>query len=539
MLGRTSMADPTDRIRLYDRALTRLSRRELLNVAWTLGAAAIARPLISTRLLAQPLFRSYPFPLGVASGDPLPDGVVLWTRLAPEPYDGGGMPMANVEVAWEVAADRAFRTIVQKGTTIARPELGHSVHVEASGLDPGREYFYRFHCGAEVSQIGRTKTAPREGAAVDRLRFAVCGCSHYETGYFTAYRRMAAEQFDFVFHTGDYIYEGRADAGKTATVVRQHRGEEIYTVVDYRNRYALYKSDPDLRAAHASAPFIVTWDDHEVDNDYAGDSDEHDTPPEIFLLRRAAAYQAYYETMPLRPSTMPLGPSMRLYRRLRFGSLIDFTILDTRQYRSNQACNGVSATGCADAASPSRTILGADQERWLFEQLSGIKATWTVLGQQVPTFARNMLRATPNAQYSMDKWDGYTASRQRLYTRLRETRAPNPIVLSGDVHVHYAADLKLDFTDPRSPTVGAEFTNTSITSGGDGAEVAATWEQVRPDNPHIKYHSARRGYIACTATPALMRADFKVLDRVTVSDSPERTGGSLVVEAGKPGTSAG
>ena len=539
MLGRTSMADPTDRIRLYDRALTGLSRRELLNVAWTLGVAAIARPLISTRLLAQPLFRSYPFPLGVASGDPLPDGVVLWTRLAPEPYDGGGMPMANVEVAWEVAADRAFRTIVQKGTTIARPELGHSVHVEASGLDPGREYFYRFHCGAEVSQIGRTKTAPREGAAVDRLRFAVCGCSHYETGYFTAYRRMAAEQFDFVFHTGDYIYEGRADAGKTATVVRQHRGEEIYTVVDYRNRYALYKSDPDLRAAHASAPFIVTWDDHEVDNDYAGDSDEHDTPPEIFLLRRAAAYQAYYETMPLRPSTMPLGPSMRLYRRLRFGSLIDFTILDTRQYRSNQACNGVSATGCADAASPSRTILGADQERWLFEQLSGIKATWTVLGQQVPTFARNMLRATPNAQYSMDKWDGYTASRQRLYTRLRETRAPNPIVLSGDVHVHYAADLKLDFTDSRSPTVGAEFTNTSITSGGDGAEVAATWEQVRPDNPHIKYHSARRGYIACTATPSLMRADFKVLDRVTVPDSPERTGSSLVVEAGKAGTSAG
>ena len=533
------MADPTDRIRFYDRALTRLSRRELLNIAWTLGAAAIARPLISTGLLAQPLFRSYPFPLGVASGDPLPDGVVLWTRLAPEPYDGGGMPMANLEVAWEVAADRAFRTIVRNGTAIARPELGHSVHVEASGLEPGREYFYRFHCGPEVSQIGRTKTAPPDGAAVDRLRFAVCGCSHYETGYFTVYRHIAAEQFDFVFHTGDYIYEGRADAGKSATVVRQHRGDEIYTVLDYRNRYALYKSDPDLRAAHASAPFIVTFDDHEVDNDYAGDSDEHDTPPEIFLLRRAAAYQAYYETMPLRPSTLPLGPSMRLHRRLRFGNLVDLTVLDTRQYRSNQACNGVSGTGCTDAAAPSRTILGSDQERWLFDQLAGITATWTVLGQQVPTFARNMVRATPNAQYSMDKWDGYTASRQRLYARLHETRAPNPIVLSGDVHVHYGAELKVDFTDPRSATVGAEFTNTSISSGGDGADVSATWAQIRPDNPHIKYHSARRGYIACTATPALMRADFKVLDRVTVSDSPERTGGSLVVEAGKPGTSAG
>jgi len=297
------------------------------------------------------------------------------------------------------------------------------------------------------------------------------------------------------------------------------------------------KLNPDLRAAHASAPFIVTWDDHEVDNDYAGDSDEHDTPPEIFLLRRAAAYQAYYETMPLRPSTIPTGPSMRLYRRLRFGNLLDLSILDTRQYRSNQSCNGLSATGCADAAAPSRTILGSEQERWLFEQLAGSRATWTVLGQQVPTFARNMLRAAPNGQYSMDKWDGYTASRQRLYARLLETRAPNPVVLSGDVHVHYGADLKLDFSDPRSATVGVEFTNTSITSGGDGAEVAATWEQIRPDNPHIKYHSARRGYIACTATPATMRADFKVLDRVTVPDSPERTGGSLVVEAGRPGAS--
>ena len=413
----------TDPIRFYDRALSRLTRRELLNIAWKLGLAAIVPPVLSDRVLAQPLFRSYPFPLGVASGDPWPDSVVLWTRLAPEPLDGGGMPMANVEVGWEMAPDRAFRNIVHKGTAVARPELGHSVHVEAAGLQPGREYFYRFHCGAEVSQIGRTKTAPAEGAAVDSLRFAVCGCSHYETGYFTAFRRIAAENFDFVFHTGDYIYEARADSGKNPAVVRQHRGDEIYTVVDYRNRYALYKSDPDLRAAHAAAPFIVTWDDHEVDNDYAGDMDEGNTPPELFLLRRAAAYQAYYETMPLRASTLPTGPSMRLYRRLRFGRLIDFTVLDTRQFRSNQACNGVSATGCTDAWAPTRTILGAEQERWLFEQLGNARATWTVLGQQVPTFARDMVRAAPNAQFSMDKWDGYGAARQRLYARLRETRA--------------------------------------------------------------------------------------------------------------------
>lgn len=519
----------------HDRALQRLTRRQLLNVAWKLGAAAIAQPLVSTRVLTQPMFRTYPFPLGVASGDPLPDGVVLWTRLAPEPLAGGGMPMTNVEVAWEVARDRAFSQIAQKGTTIARPELGHSVHVEPEGLEPAREYFYRFRVGGEVSPLGRTRTAPAEGAPVDRLRFAVCGCSHYETGYFTAYKRIAAEQFDFVFHTGDYIYEGRADGGRNPALVRQHQGSEIYTLVDYRNRYAQYKLDPDLRAAHASAPFVVTPDDHEVDNDYAGNLDENDTPPEVFLLRRAAAYQAYYETMPLRKSTMPSGHDIRLYRRLRFGNLLDLMLLDTRQYRSDQVCGGTTATGCSAAHEAGRTILGAAQEQWLFEQLATVKASWTTIGQQVPTFARDMIKANPKGRYSMDKWDGYTASRARLYARLAQTKAANPVLLSGDVHVHYGADLKADYDDPKSPIVGVELTNTSITSGGDGSDVSATWEAIRGDNPHIKYHSARRGYIACTATPASMRAEFKVLDRVTVPDAPERTGGTLVVEAGRPG----
>ena len=520
----------------YDRTLRQLSRRQLLNIAWKLGAAAIAHPLVSTTVLTQPLFRSYPFPLGVASGEPMPGGVVLWTRLAPEPLDGGGMPMANVEVGWEVARDRAFASIVQKGTTIARPELGHSVHVEAEGLEPAHDYFYRFRVGGEVSAVGRTRTAPADGAAVDRLRFAVCGCSHYETGYFTAYKRIAAEQFDFVFHTGDYIYEGRADGGRNPALVRQHQGSEIYTLVDYRNRYAQYKLDRDLRAAHASAPFIVTPDDHEVDNDYAGSLDEQGTPPEVFLLRRAAAYQAFYETMPLRTSAIPTGPDIRLYRRLRFGSLLDLALLDTRQYRSKQACGRTTATGCAAAKDPARTILGAAQERWLFEQLAGMKATWTTIGQQVPTFARDMIKANPQGQYSMDKWDGYTASRERLYARLVETRAPNPVLLSGDVHAHFGADLKTVFDDPKSPIVGVEFTNTSITSNADGADVSANWEAIRGDNPHIKYHSARRGYIACTATPASMRAEFRILDRVTVPDAPERTGGTLVVQAGHSGS---
>lgn len=520
---------------LYDRTLLALSRRQMLNAAWKLGAAALIQPLTSRPVLAQLLFRTYPFTLGVASGDPSPDGVVLWTRLAPDPLDGGGMAAVNVEVGWEVARDTAFRSIVRQGSAIARPELGHSVHVEVQGLESAREYWYRFRSGSEISQTGRTVTAPAAGAAVDRLRFGVCGCSHFETGYFTAFRGVADERFDFVFHTGDYIYEGRADGGRNPLVVRQHRGSEIYTLVDYRNRYAQYKSDRDLLAAHASAPFVMSWDDHEVDNDYAGDIDENDTPPEVFLLRRAAAYQAYYEHMPVRAATLPSGPRMRLYRRLPFGRLIDFSVLDTRQYRSNQACGGVPATGCAEADDPRRTMLGAEQEKWLFGELATARSTWTVLGQQVPTFARDAAASNPQGRYPMDKWDGYTAARRRLYERLRETKAPNPIVLSGDVHVHYGAELKLDFQNEKSPSVGAEFTNSSITSGSDGADVAANWEIVRGANPHIRYHSARRGYIACTATPADMRAEFKILDRVTVPGSPIRTGGTLVVEAGRPG----
>jgi len=521
---------------IYDRTLARMSRRELMRLAWILGAAAVAPPILARRVLAKPVFDAYPFSLGVASGDPLPDGVVLWTRLAPRPLEGGGMPMAGVEVDWELARDARFQSIMQKGTSLARPELAHSVHVEVAGLEPGREYWFRFHAGDEVSQIGRTKTAPPAGANVDRLRFAVCGCNHYEDGYFTAFRRIADDQFDFVFHTGDYIYEGRADGGRNDRRFRQHNGDELYTLPDYRNRYALYKLDRDLQAAHASAPWVVTWDDHEVDNNYAGDFDQDGTPPEIFRLRRAAAYQAYYETMPLRASAIPSGSHMRLYRRLQFGNLIDLSVLDTRQWRSDQACGDGSHTQCAEALDPARTIMGPEQEKWLFDNIATAKARWTVIGQQVYSFAFDRITSNPNGQFSMDKWDGYVAARERLYKRLVETKAPNPIVLSGDVHQHYGADLKLDFTNPRSPIVGTEFTNSAVTTTGDGSEVGGTWEATKNDNPHIKFHSNRRGYIACTATPAQMRADFKILEKVSVPDLPARTGGSLVVEAGRAGS---
>ncbi len=240
--------------------------------------------------------------------------------------------------------------------------------------------------------------------------------------------------------------------------------------------------------------------------------------------------------MPLRRAQLPTGPSLRLYRRLGFGNLIDLSVLDTRQHRSDQACGGETTTGCEDAFDPARTMLGAEQERWLLDTLSAARARWTILGQQVPTFARDFVRANPDRQFSMDKWDGYVAARHRLYAGIRDTRAPDPVVLSGDVHSHYGADLKLDFTNPESETIGVELTNSSISSNGDGADVTSNWETIRADNLHITFHSGRRGYISCTATQATLQADFRIVEQVSVPGAPVSTGGSLVVEAGKPGS---
>jgi len=522
--------NPCRMIRAYDRTLARLSRREWLNAAWALGAAAVLQPALSIGLSAQaPRFSADPFPLGVASGDPLSNAVVIWTRLAPEPLAGGGMPMTNVEVAWEVARDDRFASVVQNGTTVARPELGHSVHVDVTGLAPDREYWYRFRVGGEASEAGRTRTAPLDAARIDRLRFGVCGCAHYEFGYYTAYRRMAEEHFDFVVHTGDYIYEGRANP----RAVRQHRGDVCYSLSDYRARYAQYKLDPDLRALHASAPFVVVPDDHEVMDNYAGDHDARDTPPEVFFLRRAAAYQAYYEHMPLRASAIPDGSHIRLYRRLQFGSLLDLHLLDTRQWRSDQACGDGYRT-CADARASTQTIMGGAQESWLFRSLAERRGRWTMIGQQVPTFAIDRRSIDPNARFSMDRWDGYVEARRRLYGRLREVGARSTIVLSGDIHQHYASELKMDFADPKSATVGVELTNSSISSGGDGSEVSMDWQRIRGDNPHVKFHSNRRGYIACTVTPEEVRANFRIVERISVPDESARTAGSVVVEAGHP-----
>ncbi len=394
-----------------------------------------------------PSFSADPFTLGVASGDPSPDGFVLWTRLAPDPLNGGGIA-DDVAVRWEIASDDAFRQVVRSGTATASAELAHSVHVEVSGLEADRWYWYRFSAGDAESPAGRARTVPTPESMPDRLSLAFASCQHYETGFYTAYEHMAAEHPDLVFHLGDYIYEGPARPR-----IRAHRGEELASLEDYRNRYALYRTDPDLQRAHAACPWVVTWDDHEVDNNYAADvSEQPDVRREAFLERRAAAYQAYYEHMPLRASQIPQGPSMRLYRKLSYGRLAQFTVLDTRQYRTDQPCGDRTQPPCEGASDPAATLLGDDQRRWLFDALGGSSAEWNVIPQQVMMAQVDRMPGA-DVRYSMDQWPGYAASRDRLLNFLAESRARNPVVLTGDIHTNWVNDLLLDFADPSSPAM--------------------------------------------------------------------------------------
>jgi alkaline phosphatase D len=468
--------------------------------------------------------------LGIASGDPTPDGFVLWTRLAPAPLAGGGMTPERVRVNWEVAEDERMQKVVARGSEWADSGLGHSVHVEVRGLRPDRWYWYRFHSGAEESASGRARTTPASGAAAARLAFAFASCQHYEQGYFTAFRHMAGEELDLVIHLGDYIYEGGPQPGRT----RVHNGPEITTLDDYRNRYALYKSDPELQSAHAAFPWIVTWDDHEVDNNYAGDIPEDKTPREQFLERRARAYQAYYEHMPLRRACLPRGHDMQLYRSLAFGNLAEFHVLDTRQYRSDQPCGDGTKPRCADALDPRATLLGPSQEQWLFSGLARSRARWNVIAQQVMV-AQVDRGAGAETRYSMDQWSGYVAARNRLLGFIEERRPANPVVVTGDIHSNWVADLKADFDDPASPAVAAEFVGTSISSGGDGSDTRPDTPEVLRKNPHVRFFNAQRGYVRCTADGEKWLAEYRVMDFVTRPGGNISTRASFAVRNGVPG----
>jgi alkaline phosphatase D len=506
----------------------RLDRRTLLagGVA-LLGWPAFARAFGGLT----PRFQANPFTLGVASGDPLPSSVVLWTRLAPDPLNGGGMPPSPVEVSWIVAADEQLTRVVKRGRATARPEWAHAVHVEATGLDPDRWYWYQFRTGDHVSAKGRTRTLPRAGAAAARLRFAFCSCQHYETGYFTAYRHMAREDVDLVFHLGDYIYES-AERAPTATRPRSHHGPELTTLEHYRNRYAQYRTDADLQAGHAAFPWIATWDDHEVANNYAGQISDANDPTEVFLARRAAAYRAYYEHMPLRPGSMPDGPSLRLYRNFVYGNLASFFVLDTRQYRTDQPCGDRLSPPCDATVDPKATLLGRDQASWLFDGLDDSRAQWNVIPQQV-MLANLDRRAGEERWYNPDHWAGYEAERARLMEFLAQRRPANPVVLTGDIHSNWVNDLKANYLDERAPVIGTELACTSISSGGDGSDMVPP--QILAENPHVKFYNSQRGYVRCDMTPKSLEATYQIVPFVTRPDAPLSTRAKFVVESGRPG----
>lgn len=482
-----------------------------------------------------------PFTLGVASGDPHPDSVLLWTRLAPAPYQAdGGLPARRVTVEWEIALDARFRSVVRRGKADAHPEFHHTVHVEVGGLAPGRLYHYRFRAGRFVSPAGRTRTAPAPRSRAGALTFGIVSCQRYDQGYYTAYRHLAQEDLDVVLHLGDYLYEyavndvAGARAYPAGTLPSGLFNHETVTLEDYRLRYALYKSDPDLRAAHAAHPFVVTWDDHETENNYAGDTPENSVPPEEFLLRRAAAYRAYWENMPLRRPQLPEGADLKLYRRLHWGRLAQFDVLDTRQYRSNQAYGDGWQYPGPESENPARTLTGAAQERWLLDGWRRSDAVWNVVPQQV-TFSQRLDTPTPPAKVSMDSWDGYPASRERVLAGAQAAGVENLMVLTGDVHVHYGFDIKRDFSDPGSKTVGTEIVTTSVTSGGNGSEKPANWGDLTAANPHMRFYNGLRGYTTVTLGRERARADFKTVSHVTTQGAPLTTAASFVTEAGEPG----
>jgi alkaline phosphatase D len=525
-----------------------VSRRRFIQRAVAASALTLA-PI--GRLAAQVRFSSYPFKLGVASGDPAPDGFVLWTRIAPEPFEPEQLGELTFEVEWDVAEDAAFARVVANGQALATPHLAHSVHVEVGGLAPGREYFYRFRLGRYESPAGRALTAPAPDDSPRTLRYALCSCAHYEQGFFSAYRYMANDRPDLILGLGDYIYED----GYGERRVRLFDRREAITLSDYRRRYAQYQMDPDLQAAHAACPWLVTWDDHEVDNDYAGLTGEQEAcggeaVRSAFVGRRAAAYQAWYEHMPVRPSRLRTGAGIRVHGTLDWGRLARFYVLDTRQYRSVQACQREATLTTCDTeagrkllfigagggrriatADPScrqqlddasRTMLGAGQEDWLDAELAASRAQWNVLAQGAP-FAPIFEGTAEAPVVNSDDWSGYPAAKARLLASLARHKVANPLMVAGDLHAFYVSEVR----NGRDQPVAVELITSSIANNNTDN---SRWLHL---NPHIQFHDGTHsGYLLCDVTPARARADAVAIEDMRDPRTPRRVLVSFEIDAG-------
>lgn len=502
--------------------------RRLFLLGGMAAASAVAVPAwANARTGAGTLALPYPFTLGVASGDPAPDSVVLWTRLAPTPLalDGfGGMPDATYTVRWAVYADESLTNLVQDGYVATSRAVGHSVHVIPRGLQPGREYFYRFHVDGHTSPVGRTRTSPAGGAAVSQLKFCFASCQHFEEGWYHAHRGMLADNPDLVVFLGDYIYEKPSGQPADLKVRSYVQRTEATALAHYRVIHGQYRTDPNLRGVHAAVPWVWLFDDHEVDNNW------NMSVPDS--ARKTAAFKAFYENMPLRVA--PSGASIQQYRRLHWGNLARFHLLDTRQYRTPQAASGDCDTM---VGKPDRTLTGDAQERWLLDAFTQHPATWDLIAQQVFFAQRDDDSDPATCANGPDAWDGYVPARRRIAQGWVDRDVPNPVVLTGDVHRHWAADLRLDYDNHSAPVIGSELVTTSATSYHPGPDPGPT-DPFWGHNPHVKYARNQRGYVRATVTPSELRADFVTISNVREPDPAKvtiSTHRSFAIEAGTRG----
>lgn len=509
----------------------RASRRSALSaLAATAALASLAAAHPARAVLAP---RSDPFTLGVASGAPLPDAVVIWTRLLPAEFDPADLPAADVPVQWEVAEDEAFMRPVRTGQTLALASRAHTVHVDVRGLLPARPYYYRFHAGGITSRVGRTRTAPAPDARPAALRFAYASCQHWEQGYFGAYRHLVADDCDLVLFLGDYIYEYGPHPPDQPRP-RRHPTPALRTLADYRARHALYKSDPALQAAHAAAPWLHVWDDHEVINDYTGLTARDGSPR--FARLRAAAYRAFFEHQPIRFSALPADSEARIYGAVRWGDLAKLHLLDNRQYRDAHAClppgrrtSELIDIGCAELADPQRTMLGAAQEAWLSQSLQTSGARWNIVAQTTL-----MAPIEQRRRIWPDGWDGYPMARARLIEQLADPQVSNPVVLGGDVHGWWVSDLTRDFRDPAARAVATEVCGTSITSASGLAQWMADGAVLT--SPHLRWAQVdRRGYTLVDVARDRMTVRLQAMDDVSRPDPQAWTLAAFIIEDGTAG----
>ncbi|MDO9379690.1 MAG: alkaline phosphatase D family protein [Nocardioidaceae bacterium] len=516
--------------------LTGPGRRTFIrSVGAVAGAAAVGLTPLDSAMAGPGRPRGNPFTLGIASGAPHHRGFVLWTRLVPEPLTpDGGMPARRTAVEWQVSADPRFRRVARSGVARALPELAHSVHVEVDGLPSDREWFYRFRYGAHLSEVGRTRTAPAPGARPGRLDFAFASCQAWGDGYYPSYRHLADDDLDLMVFLGDYVYEGRlgATGRERAVAVPQVHRRDTVTTQDWRLRYTLYKSDPDLQRLHARVPWLVTWDDHEVVNDYAGTQSASGDVGAV----RAAAYQAWYEHQPVSLAARPTADgNARIYRRLRWGRLAQIDLVDGRQHRTVPACGWGEADACDAAYAPEATMLGREQERWLARGLESSRARWDVLASNV-MLARLDHDGPAGTRLWHDAWDGFPAARQRLIRSWERAGTRNPVVITGDWHSTFVNDIRADFDRPDSPVVASEIVGTSVSSNGDRTPYGPYYGPMIPFNPHIRFFDGdRRGHVRVRVDRDTFRADLQMVRTVTRPDAAQYTYASFEVRDGVPG----